>query len=141
MMRHFGMDLKVTVNRASILTKIIENRERHITIFKEARAGYIKNAKEALLARLEELENGKAKSLSFSIIPPMSMVSTYDTVIGMLQASVDENIVLTATEYRQLAEDEWDWMDSFLSTNSRYSASATAYAASKMDVNSSIEED
>ena len=101
-----------------------------MSIVNEARAGYIEKAKKALLEKLEELKAGKPIHLSTGMIPPPEYLSAYDTAIQMLEWTSDPVITLTATEFRQFVMDEWDWLDTFLSSNSSYSNTATVmYAA------------
>jgi hypothetical protein len=124
MMRQLNINMKIRVARLELLEKLKANRDRHATVYKEAKEGYLKAAKKALLARMTELESGKVKSLSFNLTVPSSQLSAYDTVIGMLEMSKDDTMEVSASEYRMFVQDEWDWMSNFLQTNSAYSATA-----------------
>jgi len=57
--------------------------------------------------------------------------SSYDTAIQMLEWSKDDTIEMASSEFRKLVEDEWDWTDAFLLSNSAYSAAASLTASNK----------
>jgi hypothetical protein len=126
-------NIKMTMNfsRTELLEKLKANLANHAKIVEEARAGYIEKAKKAVADRLDELKAGKVVALSFHLSPPVDNSEVYKTTIGMLEMSKDENIVLTADEFRQLVQDEWDWTDNFLVANRAYSDLAAGGAARK----------
>ena len=121
---HILNQMTITANRDELLIKLRENRDEHGQIVAEAREGYMKRAHEALKKRLSQLGEGKIVSLHFSLQPPQDHTRVYDTAIRMLELHTEETITLTAQQVRHLEMDEWDWMDSFLETASRYSGLA-----------------
>lgn len=131
MMSRVGINLNVVCNTEETLKKIRENRDKHSSLVKEARAGYIETAKKQLEKRLAQLKEGKLVSVSFSLQPPQDYTTVYDTVINMLAAHTEPNITISASEFRQIVEDEWDWMSNFLLSNSGYSSGTRSYALSK----------
>lgn len=93
-----------------------------------------KKPEAVLAARLKDARDGKLVSLSFELYPPAEHLDEYDTVIEMLEMDQEilvELIALTAQEFRQFVMDEWDWTDSFLSSNVGYSVSAMAAAEAR----------
>lgn len=131
MMRMNNIKMTMNFSRTELLEKLKANLETHKKIVEEARAGYIEKAKVAVAARLEELNGGKVVALSFHLSPPQDYSEVYKTTIGMLEMSKDENITLTADEFRQLVQDEWDWTDNFLVSNRVYSETAGGMARQK----------
>tara|TARA_Y100000310_G_C20672285_1_gene810953 strand:- start:1190 stop:1591 length:402 start_codon:yes stop_codon:yes gene_type:complete len=126
-----NFDLKSTIPKEKLLDKLRDNRDKHAAIVKEAQEGYIDKAQQAIKKKLAELKRKNIVSLHFSLYPPKDHTEAYTTVIKMLEMSTDEHIVLTASEFRQLVEDEWEWTDDFLTSNSNYSVSAMTEARSK----------
>jgi len=131
MMRMNNIKMTMNFSRTELLAKLKENLANHAKIVEEARVGYIEKAKLAVADRLEELKSGKVVALAFNLSPPVDMSEVYKTTIGMLEMSKDENITLTADEFRQLVQDEWDWTDNFLLSNRHYSDRAAGMALSK----------
>jgi hypothetical protein len=124
-MSRLNLATKMTFNRDELLSKLSANRDLHAKVVLEARTGYLEQAQKALSSRLKQLQEGKIVSLSFTLNPPVDMTSAYDTVIEMLQMSKDTTIELTASEFRCLVQDIWDWSDSFWASNSAYSVTAS----------------
>jgi hypothetical protein len=112
------------VSRERLLTALRANLENHSQIVKEAVAGYLAKAREALAKRMDQLAKGTVVSLSFSLNPPQDHSEVYKTVIRMLEWNTSDMVELEADEFRQLVEDKWDWSGSFLHTNAVYSKKA-----------------
>ncbi len=117
-------EMSVTVDVKDLLKKLHANRENHAKIVAEAKKGYLTEARKAIAKRMEQLEKGKIVSLHFSLSVPQDFTYVYDTAIEMLQMHQGETVKLNATQVRHLAMDQWDWRDSFLASNSSYSATA-----------------
>jgi len=131
MMRHLGINMRVTCLKTDILLKLQENRETHAKLVAEARVGYVQAAREALEKKLGLLAEGKLVALQFSLAVPKDYTAVYDTTISMLQAHTGNEIELAADEYRHLVQDEWEWTRDFLTSNMRYSGSTSDWAAEK----------
>lgn len=126
------INMTTKVKRSWLLGRLRENRERHQVSYKEAIAGYREKAKSALAGQAALFDDASyAKSVSVHMSPPENYTSVYDTVIGMLENNLDDEIVLQADEYRMFAEDEWDWMANWLQANAGFSNTASEYLASK----------
>jgi len=123
--------LAITVKRQTLLTKLTENKRNHAKIVEEAKAGYLKAARAALQVRLQELEDGKLRSLSFSLRVPEDHTADYTTMIGMLEMSEDDTLILSSEDFHRFIEDEWDWMGHFLAANAAYSRTAVDYGNTK----------
>jgi len=121
-----NMDLKMRLPVDQVLAALRRNRKRHAQIVQEARAGYVEAAERALKRKLAEIAEGRMVALHFTLQPPRDMTSAYDTVIGMLEMTSEKELTLTAAEFRQFVQDEWDWAVDFLTANAAYSATARA---------------
>lgn len=131
MLRHLGINVTVTCRKQEALQQLRANRETHTKLVSEARAAYVERAKLVLAHRLDELKSGKAVGLEFSLVLPRDYTEYYDTVIAMLESSVDDTIKLGADEYHRLMQDSWDWTMEFVGSNAVYSAGTRDWAASK----------
>jgi len=130
-MRLNNINMKITCNKAEILGRLKANLESHTKLVAEARTGYVSRAKEELDKKLKALSDGKVVALTFSLRIPQDYSTIYKTAISMLEAHTGTEIELSASEYRQLVEDEWDWAHDFAGTNMLYSAGTRDWAVSK----------
>lgn len=131
MMGHLGITMTIKAKKADILAKLRTNLESHSKMVVEAREGYVKKASTELEKRMAQLKEGKIVALTFHLKVPKDYSTVYKTTIGMLEAHTGDDIELSATEYRQLVEDEWDWTRDFAGSNAPYSAAARDYAVTK----------
>ena len=131
MMRQMRLNITIEADPREVLKHLRENRDRHGDIVKEARPTYLMKARAAIEKRLKQLESGKVVALHFSLSPPGDFTTVYDTAIRALEMHTGETITLTADQVRYFIEDEWDWMEGFLTSNSGMSSVAAKYAATK----------
>lgn len=123
---------EVKVNKADLLKVIRENRTKHIEEFKEACDGYkemalakITDVMEELKGKIGRLKEGQAIALmavNFGLQVPESHEAEYDTVIRMLEMSIDDTLLVRTDEFECYVMDRWDWKD-------RWSASNVGYVA------------
>ena len=119
-------DMKITANRLDVLKSLLANREEHSQIVAEARVGYVQKAKEALASKLDELQSGKIAALTFNLVTPADHSKDFDQAIRMLEMHTGDTIEVDGSLIRSFVMNEWDWMSSFLASNSRYSATAAS---------------
>ncbi len=119
-----AQDIKLTFKRKDVLAALRTNSARHREILVEAKAGYLLKAQAALVAKLEEVQAGKAVKLDFSLNRPVSHMKTYEAMISMLEACNDETLTLTMEQQQAFMCDQWDWQEQFLNVSSAYSQSA-----------------
>ena len=131
MMRHLGIALEVTCNKADILAKLHANREAHQKMVAEARAGYLAAAQGELHDALVAIKAGKVVPLRFKLQVPLDYTRVYATAIGQLTAHTGDTIKLSSSEYNMLVEDDWDWVNDFVKINSSYSGSTRAFGLTK----------
>lgn len=131
MMRHLGINITVTAKKGAVLDALRRNREQHVGLVAEAKAGYLKAAQDALNAKLDEISTGKAVALTFPLKVPVDFTRIYTTTIAQLEAHQGDEIKLSTSEYNMLVEDEWDWVSDFVNNNAAYSGSTRAWSATK----------
>lgn len=100
-----------------------DNLEAHVEKYQEALAGY----RIALLGKLAKLtrlvDEGEDIDLYIDLVKPESHADEYESVIAMLDMSIDSTTTLTMMEFRQYVEDKWSWKQQFQATAAFYSAS------------------
>jgi len=116
--------MNIKVNKTNLLEILKANRARHREIFLEAQEGYRKLAIKELNAMLRNARSGGQIRRSITLIQPMDQTSDYDRVIGMLELSEQDSILLEEHEYQMYVQDKWNWKKQFLANNSGYSQQA-----------------
>jgi hypothetical protein len=117
-------NLTITAETAVVLGKVRENREAHVAIMTEARAGHVKAAEAALEERLADVREGKVFDLYFSLTRPEDHTKAYDTAIQMLSMHSGPTVNLNATQVRKLIQDDWSWKENWLRGTAAYSRQA-----------------
>ena len=97
-----GMGMRsVKIDRTELLEILKKNREQHIKDFEEAKVGYREDAVKELSEMLEGAKSGGDIKRHINAIQPMSYEDSYNTVIRMLELSIDSSVELTMQEFQQ----------------------------------------
>jgi hypothetical protein len=112
----------VRVQRAELLVKLMDNRDKHRALFLEAQEGYRDLVIAELDKSLQDAREGREIRTYIRMEAPQDHTSEYDTVIEMLRMSVDDVVELKAIEFQCYVLDKWQWAQSALLTNSAYAA-------------------
>lgn len=122
--------MKIAVDRTTLIEKLRENRETHRSIFEEALTGYQEKALEELESKIEAIRSNGRKPISLFIhLPaPEDHTDDYDRVIGLLEWGVDDVVNLDDKEYANYVNDDWNWKQNWLISNSAYSVTAASLA-------------
>src|ERR1700756_651161 len=110
----------VKVKRVELLEKIKKNREGHRDLFLRAQEGYRLDVIAELEQHLKDARDRKKISRSLSLPEPQDHTEDYDSVIAMLEMSVDETIELDASSFQQYVLDKWSWKRAADVTNIAY---------------------
>lgn len=116
---------KVTVSKGILLSKVRQNREKHVTEFVETMEGYrqmVIDELDGALSCAHEEEDVDFADLFKLARKPESHEKDYDRAIAMLEMSTDGEITLTKREFDQLVMDEWDWKADFSLTGALYNS-------------------
>ena len=147
-LQHDSTKRTVEVDRTKLLDTLRDNREKHISDYKEAVSGY----KDTLLKQLDiaykkgkdELDKSineqilKAKALTEEDISkqkdyiqlinnqnvhmpvPRSYEEEYNTAIDMMEWDVRDVVILTYAEFVCFIQDKWDWKVEFDLVSTQY---------------------
>jgi len=122
--------MKITASTATTLKALRENREKHVKIVQEARAGYLSKCAALLAVHTaslnETIKNGGTFKLWLTPTEPQDHTKVYDTAIKMLHMHTGETVELTSDQVQTLVMDDWDWKGQFLLSNAAYSGTAAA---------------
>ncbi len=110
----------VNVNVGWLLAKVTENKENHRAAFEKAYEGYKNAAIKTLEENLELFRRGKRTRIVWNETPPEDHTKDYTRVIEMLNASVDTEVELDASEFANFVQDDWHWMQNWTTSNSKY---------------------
>jgi hypothetical protein len=114
------------VDKAKLLAILRINRERHKAVFDEAVAGYKIQATKLLKEHLLRVQAGKNVRVHIVLTQPVNQTRSYDRIIGMLEMALAEEVELSEEDYQQYVMDDWSWREEFLTSNARYSSTASA---------------
>lgn len=114
---------QVKVLRHWLLKVVTENQKKHKDAYAEAFEGYRKECIRVLEENLLSLRKGEHRAVLLLESAPEDHSKEYKRVIGMLTASVDEEVVLSQHEFAQYVEDDWGWKESWVMANSKYMGS------------------
>lgn len=120
-----GLDA-VRMDKERLLERIKKNRDEHRKIYEEAMEGWKRAVITALEQATKDALEGKAYHISFHLPQPEDHTDEYDTVIELLEASLDDEFELTYGQFSNYVLDKWGWQHHFLDNASGYgSMSAT----------------
>ena len=120
----------ITVDKADLVNKITFNRAKHIEqfriqveIYKKLLALYFQDC-------IETLELGKVPESIYPIdletkdpIPtPKNHVKEYDQALQMLEWEVGSRVEISATQFQQYINDDWNWMAAFNGTSTYFNS-------------------
>ena len=124
--RSTGMLNNLDFKKADVLVALKKNLEEHRKIVREAQVGYRKQFEQELELKLAALRAGDRVNPNSELVVPPHHVEDYERAIQILEMCVDEEVELDEHEFQAYVRGQWSWQRQFLTTNSVYSASATA---------------
>jgi hypothetical protein len=118
--------VELSVPRAELLSRLVDNRKTHRAIFDEAVEGYRREAVKQLRRHIVRIRAGGLEKVYVSLPVPEEHTGDYDAIIGLIEMAVEDNIPLTDDDYRSYVLDDWDWKRQFITSNAYYSSTAAA---------------
>ena len=102
---HQHHNREVTINKASLIAKIEENRDSHVKEYELAIVAYKKEAEKQLRKLTKDLRDGEL-NLQLKLISPINRKEEYDKVIEMFKWEISENVVLSQKEFNEYVHDD-----------------------------------
>jgi hypothetical protein len=131
----------VKVKREDLLAKVRANRESHRELFLKARANYRKFIIEELDRMLADARAGRQIRRSIDPVQPRDHTGDYDRTIMMLEMSVEDRIILDATQFDQYVRDVWAWTHNDATTLREYAVGTPVYKKPKQTWDDEDEEE
>jgi hypothetical protein len=112
----------IRVKKEKLIEILKTNRDSHVAINTDAKAGYVATVEAKLRDALARLKaGGKFDPHQFyDLAEPESFEKSYTRAIGMLELSEDDEIALSELDYQRFVQDEWEWKHSFDTSNNNY---------------------
>lgn len=129
--------MEIQMNRDELLVTLQENREKHVSIYEEAKGNWAKKIKARAEEYIEHVSNTDAEEIRppdkffdklWSYIP-RSHRKEYDRAIKMVGHHVGSFVTLHEHEYENYVENKWKWTHSFNITAQNYTTD-TMYLSS-----------
>ena len=111
---------EVLVSKSELIEILHSNRSDHRRLFEEAMEAYKQEAIRQLEAHIERIKANSPVRVSVSLPLPEDHTTEYDTVISMLEMSLDEEVLLEEHQYQQFVLDKWGWTAAFAATYASY---------------------
>lgn len=118
--------LKVTVDRKTLLETIKKNREKFREDYELAKKGFRIELRKELAKKIRLLDEGKKVDLTFKNHKPDNHLSKYDEIIEMLEMSGANEVELDSDAFKKYVKNEWDWARYWHTSNSMYMLSASS---------------
>lgn len=110
----------VTVKKADLLEVLERNRREHRQIFTDAQKAYRQKVIEELDMMLAEARSGLGIRRMIQLPEPEDHTDDFDTIISMLNMSIEEDIHLMYDEYQQYVMNDWRWAGTFAANTASY---------------------
>lgn len=111
----------VRLDKTALIGTLYSNRDKHQTDYDTAIVGYYKAKIADFESGLKLVKKGEDFTPDTGIVKPSNHSGEYSWAIELLTRSLDNEVHLQQSEFRQFVMDEWNWSTSFR-------ASATSYA-------------
>ena len=110
----------VTVEKAKLIERIKENRERHDREHQEALEGYKARMVFILTRKLEAAKRREEVDHLIELEIPREHFADYDRALALLEWEQGESVSLTHGEFERYVLDEWPWKGKFTSVHATY---------------------
>jgi hypothetical protein len=110
------MNVEIVVGVTKLVKVLEENRAKHLKDFEETTKIFEQKYKE----KLDEMVKDGKFEMAVKLTKPKCHVESYDSMINVLNMSVEPTIKMAAYELQSYLADKWDWKDSFENTKSLY---------------------
>ena len=126
-------ELTTNVKVSELIKKVEENKKRHIELYKEAMIGYRKNLIGILSKKLNDAKENKDVDHHISLSRPQTHEKDYACLLGMLEMTINKDIVLTREQFLQYVQDDWGWKSSFINSCNPHGVKLSDIESSYLD--------
>jgi enoyl reductase-like protein len=112
---------KIKIKKQKLIDKIKENKKTHIELYEKAVIAYKKEALEQLGKCTNEVNDGTL-DIKLDLVTPIDNSQNYDDILEMFEWEVEDEIELGQNEFREYVQDETDFAQQAMFSNTLYSA-------------------
>lgn len=110
------MNREVKVDKAKLIEKIKENKDKYAFLYEETLRLFYIAAKQELQKAIDTIDEKKS-DLIVSIRYPRNFIESYESAIQMLEMSIESDYDLDEDEFNTLIRNQWSWRHDFVSTS------------------------
>lgn len=114
----------IKISKDKLLSKLKENLSSHIETHKKALEAWKLKASEFVSTAPDKILKGEITDIRSYVSRvddiPTSYAKSYESVIKMLEYSIDEVIELDHSDFGRYVEDNWEWKQSFAANSHKY---------------------
>lgn len=110
----------VRINKGELVDVLTKNRRKHKEDYEKAFREYREEALVEIALQVAKLKDGERIHLCVNDRPPESHEQEYDLALMMLNMSVDQVIELTAEQFDEFVNDNWNWKRGWNAMNMKY---------------------
>lgn len=108
----------VTINKADLLAKLEENKQRHEEAFHEASEAFYTKlnsdiAEAARLVKEKKINFNQFRTAVLNETAPEGHCDDYERLIQMLKYEIEAHITLSSEDFMRYVLDEWHWKTQF----------------------------
>lgn len=116
----------VRLSTDALVQTLLSNRDKHQADYDRALVGYYKAFTADLKLGVKLVEKGEDWSRDNGIVKPSNHSGEYSWAITMLQQSLDDQVHVQQSEFRQFVMDEWNWSQTFKASTTSYMVNWTS---------------
>ena len=115
----------VRINKKALKEIILKNRKEHRDIFLAAQEKYREQAIKILDGQLQAAREKRPFALRqiIELVQPEDHTGEYDRVLQMLDLEVEDIVTLSAAEFSNLVQDQWEWSRRWALSHAAYTDS------------------
>lgn len=116
----------VRMPRQKVLDIMRKNRDQHVEMYNTAFSKWKQDYAQQIQDEADRingmtLDDWDGKDTFYMTDPrPHSYEDQYTEAIQMLEHDSRNEIVLSRSDYRRYVQDNWDWKENFMTSNSKY---------------------
>lgn len=118
-MRHQADARIIKVNKANLIAKILENKNKHQAEYADAVKAYRIEAQEQIDAQQKKLNEGEF-GIQIYLVTPVDKSEEYDKIVTMFQWELSDEVELSQGEFNEYIFDETSFAIQSRASNSTY---------------------
>jgi hypothetical protein len=119
-MRHQQDARVISVKKADLIKRVLENKEKHVKEYQEAVEAIKIEAQDQLEANRKYAEAGEYHKMRFQLTTPINNAKEYDKIVEMFNWEIKDEVELSQGEFNEYVLDETHFAIAARSSNTMY---------------------